>query len=66
MPRTLAISNRLLRALAADNLDPLRPHFEAVAPPHKQTLSKPGAPIEHVHFIQERMVSLVLRSKTGP
>src|SRR5205814_3440587 len=52
MPLTLAISNRLLGALAADDLDPLRPHLNAVMLSHRQALSKPGTPIEDVYFVQ--------------
>jgi hypothetical protein len=58
MPSPLSISNRLLGALAADNLDPLRPHLHAVVPSHKEALSKPGAPIEHIYFVHDGMVSL--------
>jgi hypothetical protein len=45
MPPTLSISNRLLRSLTADDLDPLRPHLHAVTLSHRQALSKPGTPI---------------------
>ena len=65
MPATIPISNRLLVALAAENLDPLRPHFQPVSLPHKQTLSKPGTPIEHVYFVQQGMVSLVQPLENG-
>lgn len=65
MPATISISNRLLVALAAENLDPLRPHFQPVSLPHKQTLSKPGTPIEHVYFVQQGMVSLVQPLENG-
>jgi CRP-like cAMP-binding protein len=37
----------------------LRAQLEPVPLPHKQTLSNPGAPIDHVYFPQEGMVSLV-------
>ena len=65
MPATIPISNRLLVALAAENLDPLRPHFQPVSLPHQQTLSKPGTPIEHVYFVQQGMVSLVQPLENG-
>src|SRR4051794_32999316 len=65
MPATISISNRLLVALAAENLDPLRPHFQPVSLPHNQTLSKPGTPIEHVYFVQQGMVSLVQPLENG-
>ena len=59
MPPTLTISNRLLVALAPQDLDHLRPHLEPFILCQKQTLSKPNVPIEHVYFVQEGMVSLV-------
>jgi CRP-like cAMP-binding protein len=65
MAPTLAISNRLLGALAADDLDPLRPHLHAVTLSHRQALSKPGTPIEDVYFVQDGMVSLVQPLENG-
>ena len=59
MPSTFSISNQLLVALALDDLDLFRPHLELVPLPHKQTLSGSNAPIDHVYFVQEGMVSLV-------
>jgi CRP-like cAMP-binding protein len=67
MPPTPSISNRLLAALAPEDFDALRAHLEPVPLPHKQTLSNPGAPIEHVYFVEQGMVSLVqpLEGKGG-
>jgi CRP-like cAMP-binding protein len=65
MPPTLSISNRLLRSLTADDLDPLRPHLHAVTLSHRQALSKPGTPIEDVYFVQDGMVSLVQPLENG-
>ena len=59
MPPTLSISNRLLRSLAADDLDPLRPHLHAVTLSHKQALSTPRTPIKDVYSVQDGVVSLV-------
>ncbi len=59
MSPTPAISNRLLAALAPRDFDSLGAHLEPVPLPHKQTLSNPGAPIEHVYFLEVGMVSLV-------
>ena len=59
MPPTTPIANRLLAALTPEDLDILRAQLEPVPLPHKQTLSHPGAPIEHVYFVEEGMVSLV-------
>ena len=63
----ISISNRLLAALAPGDLDTLRARLEPVPLPHKQTLSNPGAPIEHVYFVEQGMVSLVqpLEGKGG-
>src|SRR6266567_1161244 len=65
VPPTLSISNRLLVALALEDLDLLRPHLEPVPLPHKQTLSKPNTPIDQVYFVQEGMVSLVQPLENG-
>src|SRR6266481_4363739 len=65
MAPAISISNRLLVALPREDLDFLRPHLEAVLLPHKQTLSEPNAPINHVHFVQEGMVSLVQPLENG-
>ena len=59
MPRTIPISNRLLAALPAEDLDSLRRQLEPVPLPQKQTLSNPNTTINHVYFPQEGMVSLV-------
>ena len=59
MPPANSISNRLLLALTLEDLDGLRAHLELVLLPHKRTLSNPGAPIQHLYFPQEGMVSLV-------
>ena len=59
MSPTPTISNRLLAALAPRDLDALGAHLEPVPLSHKQTLSNPGAPIEHVYFPEIGMVSLV-------
>lgn len=65
MPSAIAISNRLLRALTAEDLDLLRPHLEAVVLPQKQMLSKPDTPIGDVYFLEEGMVSLVQPLENG-
>ena len=61
----LSISNGLLGALAAYDLDSLRPHLHAVALTHRQALSKPGTLIEDVYFVQDGMVSLVQPLENG-
>jgi CRP-like cAMP-binding protein len=65
VPPTNSISNRLLVALGFEDLDLLRPHLEPVPLPHKQTLSKPNTPLDHVYFVQEGMVSLVQPLEDG-
>ncbi len=65
MPPTLSISNRLLLALAPEDLNRLRPHLEPVTLVQKHILSEPNAPIEHVHFVQEGMVSIVQVLRNG-
>jgi CRP-like cAMP-binding protein len=65
MPSAISVSNRLLVALAPEDLGSLRPHLEPVPLPHKQTLSKPDTPIDHVYFPQEGMVSLVQPLEDG-
>jgi CRP-like cAMP-binding protein len=59
------ISNRLLVALAQEDLDRLRPHLEPVLLPHKQSLLNANTPIDHVYFPQEGMVSLVQPLENG-
>ena len=65
MARAIPISNRLLVALAREDLDPLRPHLEPVPLTHKQVLSNANTPIDHVYFPQEGMVSLVQPLENG-
>jgi hypothetical protein len=52
-------------ALAREDLDPLKPHLKPVPLPRKQILSKPDTSIDHVHFPQEGMVSLVQPLENG-
>ncbi len=65
MTPSLSISNWLLLALAPEDLNRLRPHLEPIRLVQKSILSPPNAPIEHVYFVQEGMVSVlqVLSSK---
>jgi len=57
--------NRLLDALPQPALKRLRPHLEPVPLPSRQVLSKPGEPIDHAHFVQQGMVSLVTPLSDG-
>lgn len=65
MAPAISISNRLLVALAREDLDPLRPYLEPVPLPHKQILANPNTRIDHVYFPQEGMVSLVQPLENG-
>ena len=65
MAPAISISNRLLVALAREDLDPLRPHLEPVPLSLKQILSNPNMPIDHVYFPQDGMVSLVQPLENG-
>ncbi len=53
------IENRILRALPADELRRLVPALQEVELPLRKVLSKPDAMVEHVHFVQRGMISLV-------
>ena len=65
MAAATPISNRLLVALAPTDLHRLSRGLELVPLPHKQTLSSPNAPIDHVYFPQQGMVSLVQPLENG-
>jgi CRP-like cAMP-binding protein len=65
MASAISISNRLLGALAREDLDGLRPHLEPVPLPHKQILVNPNTPVDHVYFPEEGMVSLVQPLENG-
>jgi CRP-like cAMP-binding protein len=57
--------NRLLAALPADDYARLLPHLETISLPFKQILHAPDAPIAHVYFVTEGVVSLVHFSAEG-
>ena len=59
MVSTISFGNRLLDSLSPADLQHLTPHLEPVTLPCRQTLAKPGEPIEHVYFVREGVVSLV-------
>jgi CRP-like cAMP-binding protein len=54
-PRRFA--NRLLAALAADDLDLLQPHLEPVDLPHGTVLLRPREPIPYVYFLEAGLSS---------
>ncbi|WP_135466682.1 Crp/Fnr family transcriptional regulator [Crenalkalicoccus roseus] len=51
--------NRLLVALPPEEQERLRPHLEPVALRSGQTLHWRGAPMLHVHFVEEGLVSVL-------
>jgi CRP-like cAMP-binding protein len=65
MASAISISNRLLGALAREDLDRLRPHLNPFPLPHKRILVSPNTPVDHVYFPQEGMVSLVQPLENG-
>ena len=56
---TASISNRLLAALAPDDLARLRPYLEPAALDLGETPTEPGRPIAHVLFPEAGIVSLL-------
>lgn len=48
----LTLRNRLLKAIASDDLARLEPHFEPVALKVREVLVVPNRPIEHVYFLR--------------
>jgi len=64
--KSSSIRNRLLIALPRKERDRLFPTLEHVDLKSRQVLLKQNAPIDHVYFVQDGMVSLVKRSKKGP
>jgi CRP-like cAMP-binding protein len=53
------VHNRLLRAMSAEDFARLTPHFEPVTLSLKQVLVEPNQPIEHVHFMEGGLASVV-------
>ena len=53
------VHNRLLRAMSAEDFARLTPHFEPVTLSLKQVLVEPNQPIEHVHFMEDGLASVV-------
>jgi len=62
---TPPLRNRLLAGLTQDELDQLRPCLTEVNLARKQVLFRPGAPVEHVYFVERGMVSLLMDTGTG-
>jgi hypothetical protein len=66
MAPAIPISNRLLVALAREDLDPLRPHLEPVLLTHKEILSNANTPIDHVYFPRRGWCRLSSLWRTEP
>ena len=54
-----AVRNLLLRAMSPDEFARLKPHLEPITLSLKQVLVEANQPIEHVHFIEEGLASVV-------
>jgi CRP-like cAMP-binding protein len=61
-----AYRNRLLGALATDDLAALEPHLESVPLPLHTVLLQPNEPIEHVHFLESGLASDVAMTGDKP
>ncbi len=56
----ISFKNRLLSSLAADEIAFLLQHLEAVDLPLRMALTLPGAPIDHVVFIEDGLGSVIV------
>jgi CRP-like cAMP-binding protein len=54
-----SVRNRLLQAMSEDDFARLEPHLEPVSLSVKDRLVEPNQPIEHVHFLEEGLASVV-------
>jgi CRP-like cAMP-binding protein len=54
-----SVRNRLLQAMSEDDFARLAPHLEPVILSVKDMLVEPNQPIEHVHFLEEGLASVV-------
>ncbi len=57
-----AINNRLLRRLAAEDFEAVRPCLETVDLPMKVAVTETGCRIEHLHFLDSGLASVVVSS----
>jgi CRP-like cAMP-binding protein len=55
-----AIRNEILTGLSAEDLAELRPHLTRVRLVPGQVLIEPGQPTEHVFFVEDGMVSMIV------
>lgn len=61
----MAYRNRLLAALSAEDLAPIRASLERVELPLESVLIEPNRPIGHVYFIEEGLCSVVATVDDG-
>lgn len=54
-----SVRNRLLQAMSEDDFARLAPHLEPVILSVKDMLVEPNQPMEHVHFLEEGLASVV-------
>ena len=59
------IGNRILRALPQADFAHIRPHLLQLPLRQKQILREAGAAIEHVHFIEEGLASVLTITAEG-
>src|SRR5215208_2411557 len=60
-----SLHNRLLRAMSADDFGILQPHLIEKAQKRGDVIIEPNAPIEHVHFPERGITSIVAASDDG-
>jgi CRP-like cAMP-binding protein len=58
------LHNRLLRALSAEDFGLLRPHLSHVALNRGDVIVEPNEPMEHVHFPEQGIASIVTTTPT--
>src|SRR3954453_14630160 len=64
-PEPSRIANRLLRALAGDDLALLKPHLEPLSLQRGNVLIQPNQPIAHVYFPEDCIASVVANTPEG-
>jgi CRP-like cAMP-binding protein len=62
-PLSSIIRNHLLRALSSDDLSLLQPFLEPVTLNLRDVLVEPNTPIEHVHFVEQGICSVIAISQ---
>lgn len=60
-----AVRNRLLKAMSLEDYTRLQPHLELVDLQSGQTLTKPNARTEHLHFMESGVASITAEGANG-